>query len=47
MYNSIYDSNKIKDMLKLILSDTTFHILPYIQREKCLKDIFSKIIEEQ
>lgn len=32
MYISIYNENKAKDMLKQILSDTTFHILPYIQR---------------
>ena len=45
MYSSIYNKNKIKDMLKQILCDTTFHILPYLQREKCLKDILGKIVE--
>ena len=45
MYSSIYNNNKIKDMLKQILCDTTFHILAYFQREKCLKDILSKIVE--
>ena len=34
-------------MLKQILSDNTFHILPYIQREKFLKEVLKKIIEEQ
>lgn len=34
-------------MLKQILADTTFHILPYILREKCLQDVLKKIIREQ
>jgi hypothetical protein len=32
MYTALYNDNKIKDMLKQILSDTTFHIMPYIQK---------------
>lgn len=45
MYSSIYSDNMIKNMLKQILSDTNFHIMPYIQRESCFRDILDRIIK--
>lgn len=37
----------IKNMLKQILSDINFHILPYIEKGSTLEDILEKIIREQ
>lgn len=37
----------IKNMLKQILSDTNFHILPFIRKDRSLKDILELIAREQ
>lgn len=47
MYNSVYSSDMIRNMLKQILSDISFHILPYIQKGRSLKDILELIAKEQ
>lgn len=39
MYVGIYNDHMIKNMLKQILSDTSFHILPYIHKGLTLQDI--------